>query len=169
MKATVRISAGAVFSKTSTGTGAAKTTPLHIVADLLTDKQQDRLEALFAADAHVEVEVTWSIYQRIIAAYRHTDRRQGRALMVKPINSISSAGPKSLTEIITLGRTLKNQAVDVLAYFDRSGTPNGPTEAINGSLEHLRGSAPRFRNLTNYTARSLLKTSEFRPRLHPQL
>jgi transposase len=26
----------------------------------------------------------------------------------------------------------------VLAYFDRPGTSNGPTEAINGRLEHLR-------------------------------
>ncbi len=32
----------------------------------------------------------------------------------------------------------------------------GPTEAINGRLEHLRGSALGFRNLTNYIARSLL-------------
>jgi Transposase len=34
----------------------------------------------------------------------------------------------------------------VLAYFDRPGTSNGPTEAINGRLEHLRGSALGFRN-----------------------
>src|SRR5690606_25906827 len=38
--------------------------------DLLTDKQTDRLAELFAADQHVEVEATWSIYQRLIAAYR---------------------------------------------------------------------------------------------------
>src|SRR5690625_6454197 len=36
--------------------------------DLLTDKQNQRLEELFAHDAHVEVEVTWAIYQRMIAA-----------------------------------------------------------------------------------------------------
>jgi hypothetical protein len=35
-------------------------------------------------------------------------------------------------------------------------------------LEHLRGSALGFRNLTNYIARSLLETGGFRPRLHPQ-
>jgi hypothetical protein len=55
----------------------------------------------------------------------------------------------------------------VLAYFDQPGTSNGPTEAINGRLEHLRGSALGFRNLTNYIARSLLETGGFRPRLHP--
>jgi hypothetical protein len=37
----------------------------------------------------------------------------------------------------------------VLAFFDRPGASNGPTEAINGRLEHLRGSALGFRNLTN--------------------
>lgn len=35
---------------------------------------------------------------------------------------------------------------------------NGPTEAIDGRLEHLRGSDLGFRNLTNYIARSLLET-----------
>jgi len=34
-------------------------------------------------------------------------------------------------------------------------------------LEHLRGSALGFRNLTNYVARSLLETSGFRQPLHP--
>jgi hypothetical protein len=49
------------------------------------------------------------------------------------------------------------RAVDVLAYFDRPGTSNGPTEAINGRLEHLRGSALGFRNLTSYIARPYSK------------
>jgi transposase len=72
------------------------------------------------------------------------------------------------TVIRRLARTdLTKRAVDVLAYFDRPGTSNGPTEAINGRLEHLRGSAFGFRNLTNYIARSLLETGGFRPQLHP--
>ena len=77
--------------------------------------------------------------------------------------------PAALVEVTKLGRTLNQRAVDVLAYFDRPGTSNGPTEAINGRLEHLRGSALGFRNLTNYIARSLLETGGFRPRLHPRL
>lgn len=142
---------------------------LHTGAELLTDKQKDRLHALFAADEHVEVEATWGIYQRMIAAYRHRDRAKGRDLMSELIESISHGVPAALTEVITLGRTLKKRAADVLAYFDRPGTSNGPTEAINGRLEHLRGSALGFRNLTNYIARSLLETGGFRPQLHPQL
>jgi transposase len=61
---------------------------------------------------------------------------------------------------------LKQRAFDVFAYFDRSGTSNGPTEAINGRFEHLRRSALGFRNLTNYIPRCLLEAGGFRPRLH---
>jgi transposase len=142
---------------------------LHTGADLLTDKQKTRLETLFANEEHVQVEATWGIYQRMISAYRQPDRAAGRKQMQTLIDSVSSGVPRALTEIITLGRTLTKRAADVLAYFDRPGTSNGPTEAINGRLEHLRGSALGFRNLTNYVARSLLETGGFRPRLHPLL
>jgi transposase len=142
---------------------------LHTGAGLLTDRQIDRLTDLFATDDHVEVEATWGIYQRMITAYREPDRTKGRDLMEKLIASISHGVPAALTELITLGRTLKKRAADVLAYFDRPGTSNGPTEAINGRLEHVRGSALGFRNLTNYIARSLLETGGFRSRLHPGL
>jgi transposase len=142
---------------------------LHTGADLLTDKQKQRLTALFSADEHVEVEATWGIYQRMITAYRDPDKKQGRELMEQLIASVSHGVPAVLKEVITLGRTLKRRAADVLAYFDRPGTSNGPTEAINGRLEHLRGSALGFRNLTNYIARSLLETGGFRPQLHPRL
>jgi len=141
---------------------------LHTGADLLTDKQKDRLADLFSSDEHVEVEATWGIYQRMIAAYREPDRTKGRELMTNLIESVSQGVPAALSEVITLGRTLKKRAADVLAYFDRPGTSNGPTEAINGRLEHLRGSALGFRNLTNYIARSLLETGGFRPQLHPR-
>jgi len=85
------------------------------------------------------------------------------------IKSVSHGVPAALTEVITLGRTLTRRAADILAYFDRPGTSNGPTEAINGRLEHLRGTVLGFRNLTNYIARSLLETGGFRPQLHPRL
>ena len=147
--------------------GARRT--LHTGADLLTDKQKTRLQVLFAVDEHVAVEVTWRVYQQMIGAYRHPDRNQGRTLLTKLIDSLSRGVPAALSELVTLGRTLKRRATDVLAYFDRPGTSNGPTEAINGRLEHLRGSALGFRNLTNYIARSLLETGGFRPRIHPRL
>jgi transposase len=141
---------------------------LHTGADLLTDRQHQRLTALFGVEDHVAVEATWGVYQRMIAAYRHPDRAAGRAEMSSIITNLSAGVPAALTELRTLGRTLKKRAEDVLAYFDRPGTSNGPTEAVNGRLEHLRGSALGFRNLAHYIARSLLETGGFRPRLHPQ-
>lgn len=57
----------------------------------------------------------------------------------------------------------------MLAFFTRSGTSNGPTEAINGRLEHLRESALGFRNLTDYVARCLLDSGGFRLVLLSQL
>jgi transposase len=147
--------------------GARRT--LHTGAGLLTEKQSARLTDLFADDRHVEVEATWCIYQRMIAAYRDPDKANGKQMMQAVIGAVTSGVPAPLTELITLGRTLKRRAADVLAFFDRPGTSNGPTEAINGRLEHLRGSALGFRNLTNYIARSLLEAGGFRPRLHPQL
>ncbi len=142
---------------------------LHTGADLLTERQLTRLTALFGQTDHVQVRAAWGIYQRMIGAYREPDRARGKRLMATLITDVSHGVPAALTELITLGRTLKKRAEDVLAYFDRPGTSNGPTEAVNGRLEHLRGSALGFRNLTHYIARSLLETGGFRPRLHPAM
>lgn len=79
------IRAASAFSNTPVGIGAARATrftprrTLHTGADLLTDKQHQRLTDLFATDAHVEVEVTWSIYQRMTGAYRAPDYSRGRS------------------------------------------------------------------------------------------
>jgi len=47
-------------------------------------------------------------------------------------------------------RTLKR--TDDVRPTSTDPATSGPTEAINGRLEHLRGSALGFRNLTNYEA-----------------
>lgn len=54
---------------------------LHTGDKLLTDRQRIRREALFAAEEHVEVEATWGIYQRMIAAYREPDKTTGKQMM----------------------------------------------------------------------------------------
>ena len=143
---------------------------LHTRSCLLTPRQQHQLVDLFASDCHVALEVTWSVYQSTIDTYRDPNEIRGKALMRAEIACLSDAGvPRSLTEIVTLGRTLKRQSPDILAYFDHPNTSNCSAEAINGRLEHLHGSALGFRNLTNYITRALLETGGFRPHLHPQL
>ena len=58
---------------------------------------------------------------------------------------------------------------DVLGFFDREHSANGPTEAINGRLETLRGIALEFRNLDNYITRSLLHAGGFRRAIQTHL
>ena len=98
-----------------------------------------------------------------LAGYRLFDPRFGY-LFNSYYEAVGPRQPRPARGLIT-----RPSAADVLAYFEHPGTSNGPTEAINGRLEHLRGSALGFRNLTNYIARSLLETGGFRPRLHPAL
>ena len=128
-----------------------------------------RLYAVFWTEDHLEVEATWGIYQRIVAAYREPDKKKGKELMRAVVISVTAGVPAALVEICRVGRTLKQCAGDVLAFFHRPGTSDGPTEAISGLLEHLRGSALGFRNLTHYIARSMLESGGFRPYLHSHL
>jgi transposase len=139
---------------------------LRTGADLLTRTHLDRIDAVLGQEQHLAVAVTWSVYQRVVAAYRQPDRARGKAALSALIDSLRRGVPAALPELVTLGRTLSRRAADVLAYFDRPGTSNGPTEAINGRLEHLRGTALGFRNLTHYMTRALLDCGGFRPALH---
>ena len=133
--------------------GARRT--LRTRLPLLSSRQRTRLEAVFADDDHLAVQLTWSVYQRIIAAYCQPDRRRGKTMMTALIDSLRRGVPAVLEELAQLGRTLWRRRVDVLAFFDHQ-TSNGPTEAINGRLEALRRNALGFRNFTHYRWRSLL-------------
>ena len=86
---------------------------LHTRSCLLTPRQQHQLADLFASDCHVALEVTWSVYQNIIDAYRDPNKVRGKALVQAEINTLTSTRvPRSLRELITLGRTLKRRAGD---------------------------------------------------------
>ena len=110
--------------------------------------------------------MTWLVYQDIIDAYRDTNRATGKQLLTTVIDRIRHGLPTGLGELAQLGRTLHARRHDILAWFDHPGSSNGPTEAINGRLEHLRGIALGFRNLINYRLRSLLEAGGFRPLVH---
>jgi len=136
--------------------------------DLINDRQAERLTDLFAAEEHAPVEATWGIYQRIVLAYRNEDKASGKKRMEEVIKAIAKAVPDGLNELATLGRTLNRRLDDILAFFDIPGSSNGPSEAINGRLEYLRGIALGFRNLTNYIARALIHSGGFRPKFQRQ-
>lgn len=106
----------------------------HTGASLLTDEQSACLESVFASDEHVEVEATRGIYQCIAATYRELDKKTAKELIRVVIDAVADGVPALLVEIRRLGRTLKKRSIDVLAFFDRPGTSNCPTEASNGRL-----------------------------------
>ncbi len=134
--------------------------------DLLTDKQRSKLNtALQAHDAHAAVEVTARYYQGLIAAYANPNPRAGKLAMFKCIKRIRTGLPKGLEELAQLGRSLWRRRREILAYFD-VGVSNGPVEAINGRLEHLRGIALGFRNLNHYIVRSLIHSGQLQDRIN---
>ena len=106
--------------------------------------------------------------------WRHKPRTQPkpqqtrRNKLASIIDALGAINTKGFPELRSLARTLRNRRYDILAYFTHPNSSNGPPEAINGRLEHLRGIAMGFRNLTHYVARSLLESGGFRPHLHPR-
>ncbi len=111
----------------------------------------------------------WSIYQAIISAYENPNRRDGRTKLAAIIDALVPEATRGLPELRSLAQTLRRRRNDILAYFTHPYSSNGPTEAINGRLEHLRGIALGFRNLGNYIIRSLLHTGGFKHQLQPLL
>ncbi|GAB3695148.1 ISL3-like element IS31831 family transposase [Corynebacterium nasicanis] len=114
---------------------------LRTCAELLTDKQKVRLfKAFTAGDAHVAVEVTYSAYQRLIAAYEASGKREGKIAMYKLLRSIRAGVPKELPELAQLGRSLWSGT----ARSSPTSTPVPPTGpsrpstvASNSSAESL--------------------------------
>lgn len=81
----------------------------------------------------------------MISAHRDTDRAVGPRVMSTLIDALNSAAPVELPELITLGRTLRRGAADVLASFTRPDTSNGPTQAISRAFSAEATSACRTR------------------------
>jgi len=134
--------------------------------NFLTDRQKQRLDLLWATDDdYVALQVTWAFYQDVIAAYSHPDKSRGKKLMSRVIDALRQGLPAGLEELAQLGRTLWRRRHDILAYFD-VGASNGPVEAINGRLEHLRGIALGFRNLDHYILRSLIHSGQLQDRIN---
>ena len=132
---------------------------------LVTPAKAEKLDEVLTDDKHVAVQVTWQVYQQIIAAFDEPVARDGKRRLFKVLKRIRSGLPAGLGELATLGRTLWRKRSQILAYFD-TGATNGPVEAINGRLEHLRGIALGFRNKEHYILRSLIHSGGLRSAIH---
>ena len=122
-------------------------------------------EAFTAKDPDAAGEVTYDIYQRIIAAYEASGRREGKVAMCKLLRSIRAGVPKELPALAQLGWSLWKRHCEILEYVD-VGASNGPVEAINGRLEHLRGIALGLRNLGHHILRSLIHSGQLQARIN---
>jgi len=120
----------------------------------LTERQQARLEAAFAArEEHLEVELAWRCAQQVRSCYHQDSHAAGRQVAEQVLASFTSC---PIPEVARLGRTLKQWSREFLGYFDTNGASNGGTEAINGLIELHRRIARGFRNRNNYRLRMLL-------------
>lgn len=85
--------------------------------------------------------------------------------MHEDIDSLHTGIFATLIEVPRPDRTSNHRTNEILAFFERPNTSNGPT---NGRRECLRGSALCFHNLINHGAGSRLETGRFRHHLHLQ-
>lgn len=123
---------------------------------LLTEEQKAQLDDLWAFDEDYQpLHQAYLVYQRIIDAYEMKNQCQAKKAMSHLIDQLRVMKGKAYKEIAQLGRSLHKRRRDILAFFDR-GVSNGPVEAINGRLEHLRGIALGFKNLNHYILRCLI-------------
>ena len=122
-----------------------------------------RLMTLFAIQTNHDLMLAHDAYQRVIHAYRCDDRRRGERMMRELIDDLTGPGRyKGCRELASLGRVLKRRMRDILALFRHPHSSNGPTEAINGRLETLRGNAMGFANTTSYIQRCLIHSSQLK-------
>lgn len=133
---------------------------------LLNGEQQHRLDVLFNYDDDYAVlQETWLVYQENIDCYEDPNKRRAKTKMRRLINRLRGLRQAGLQELTQLGRSLHKRRTDILAFFD-IGASNGPVEAINGRLEHLRGIALGFRNINHYILRCLIHSGGLQPKIN---
>lgn len=74
-------------------------------------------------DDYVALEVTWLVYQDLIAAYVRPKKSGAKKVMSRVINSIRKDLPAELEELAQLGRTLQRRCEDVTSYFVSARPP----------------------------------------------
>ena len=136
---------------------------------LLEGRRASKVDQIVGDSKYAHLTRIWGIYQAVITAYENPNRREARAKLQDIIDALNTEATRGIPELRSLARTLKRRRNDILTYFTRPYTSNGPTEAINGRLEHLRGIALGLRNLQHYIQRNLLHTGGFKHQIHSLL
>jgi hypothetical protein len=84
-------------------------------------------------------------------------------MMVTQIDALSRGVPKQLTEPMPWAARSPSGPSTCWPTSTDQGPVTDTDEAINGRLEHHRGSALGFCNLTDFVARCLLEARGLRP------
>lgn len=93
---------------------------------LLAPTRLAKLETVLNTDEHIQVGITWAVYQEIITYYRTGNKHHAKKRLARGITSLKTKVPKALIELRRLAATLNRRAKDTLAYFDTPGTSNEP-------------------------------------------
>ena len=132
-------------------------------AQYLAECGRASLDALFAIEANMPLRMAYDFYQRVIAAHRCDDRSRGERMMRELIDDLNDPRQyKGCRELASPERVFKRRMHDILAVFRHRHSSNGPTEAINGRTETLRGNAMGFTNINCYIQRSLIHTCQLK-------
>ena len=135
-------------------------------AGLLTDVQAERLVTLFADDRHAAVQAAWGVYQRPVPGLPHRGFGPGKVPDATAHRLPETDRPRRARGDPDTGQDPDRKSLRHPWPTSTSPVPpTAPRQAINGRLEHLRGIALGFRNLTHYTIRSLIHTGRLKDHL----
>ena len=122
--------------------------------ELLDAKATQRLTSLLQlGDPHGEVALAYRVKERIREFYRCTDIAAARTMLAELIEHCLR--PSLPPELNKLARTLKAW-YDKICNFHIARISNGPTEALNNLIKHIKRIGYGFTNFNNYRIRALL-------------
>jgi transposase len=112
------------------------------------------LLGLRIGDPHDEVLGAWLAKENVRDVYLATRPRDAKVLLDK---TIAGCAADPVTEIASLGKTLKSWRAEILAHH-ATGASNGPTEGLNLLVKKVKRCGHGFRTFEHYRLRVLLHT-----------
>lgn len=117
------------------------------------DGKEKLLGLLRAGDPRGDVTASWHAKEAVRELYAHADEQLATEWIDHLI--VDMADPTWPVEVRSLGRTLKNWKLEIIAWH-RAHFTNGPTEAMNNLIKRVKRTAFGFTSFRNYRIRSLL-------------
>ena len=110
------------------------------------------LLGLRAGDPHDEVLGAWLAKESVRDVYLTDDPKAAATLLDK---TIAGCIGDEVSEIVSLGNTLKSWRSEILAHHD-TGASNGPTEGLNLCVKRVKRCGHGFKKFEHYRLRVLL-------------